>query len=59
MIRVNGDPIEQAVTKPAAKTVTKPKIVTIARKGGRPKIYATDADRQRAYRERKAKRAAP
>lgn len=69
MIRVNGDPIwrgkpakakKAPVTKQSAKpyspTVTKRRKVKAPPKPktGRPRVYATRADRQRAYRERKA-----
>ena len=42
------------VTKPVA-SVTKPVSVTKP-KGGRPRTHASNADRQRAYRERNANR---
>ncbi len=56
MIRVEGEPIERKPVTPALR-----KAVTIAakaspskRNGGRAKLHASDADRQRAYRKRKA-----
>lgn len=35
------------------RAVTKPQNVTIVRKGGRPKVHGSNADRQRAYRSRR------
>lgn len=62
MIRIKPDEPRPAVTEKLRDTVTKPVTkssgVTIARKGGRPKVHKTDADRQRAYRQRKASTAA-
>jgi hypothetical protein len=56
MIRVRGEPIERKpVTGKLRATVTKPASVTKP-KGGRPKVHASDAERQRAYRKRSAAR---
>lgn len=56
MIRVNGQPIQWGrQPKPAPKAVTKPvtKVPSVTKATGRPKVHATAAERQRAYRARR------
>lgn len=64
MIRFKGEPLEsprksrRPVTKRLRGRVTKPILVpavtkVAAVKNGRPRVHATPAEKQRAYRERK------
>lgn len=51
MIRIKPEP---TVTKSARPPVTKPAASNVTQgKAGRPKVHASPAERQRAYRERK------
>ena len=51
MIKIKPNPKRPAVTDKLRATVTQP---PSKRNGGRPKVHASAADRQRAYRKRKA-----
>jgi hypothetical protein len=51
MIRIKPEP-RKPVTEKLRVAVTKPASVTKP-KGGRPKVYASGAERQRAYRKRR------